>query len=62
MKAIAVIPGKADSVHLVELPMRHLEDVSDGRGVMLKSCIWPCHVAIPWQGRNLIGNTSGSRR
>ena len=36
MKAVAVIPGKADSVHLVELPMPSLEDVSDGRGVLVK--------------------------
>ena len=36
MKAIAVIPGKADSVHLAELPMPHLEDVADGRGVLVK--------------------------
>ncbi len=36
MKAIAVLPGKPNSAHLTELPKPHLEDVSDGRGVMVK--------------------------
>jgi threonine dehydrogenase-like Zn-dependent dehydrogenase len=36
MKAIAVIPGKPDSVHLAELPKPALEDVQGGRGVLVK--------------------------
>ncbi|MEQ8789726.1 MAG: glucose 1-dehydrogenase [Pirellulaceae bacterium] len=36
MKAIAVRPGIADSVHLAELPRPRLEDIPDGRGVMVK--------------------------
>ena len=36
MKAIAVLPGKPDSTHLVELPRPDLEDVANGRGVLVK--------------------------
>lgn len=36
MKAIAVLPGKPDSTHLVELPRPGLEDVANGRGVLVK--------------------------
>jgi threonine dehydrogenase-like Zn-dependent dehydrogenase len=36
MKAIAVIPGKPDSVHLAELPKPAVEDVAGGRGVLVK--------------------------
>src|SRR5262245_13086934 len=36
MKAIAVYPGKANSLHLAELPMPKVTDVSDGRGVLVK--------------------------
>jgi threonine dehydrogenase-like Zn-dependent dehydrogenase len=36
MKAVAVIPGRRDSVHLAELPRPRLEDVPDGRGVLVK--------------------------
>lgn len=36
MKAIAVIPGKPDSVHLAELPAPKVEDVPDGRGVLVR--------------------------
>jgi threonine dehydrogenase-like Zn-dependent dehydrogenase len=36
MKAIAVLPGRPDSVHLAELPHPRLEDVSNGRGVLVK--------------------------
>ncbi|OGR82714.1 MAG: glucose dehydrogenase [Elusimicrobia bacterium RIFCSPHIGHO2_01_FULL_64_10] len=36
MKAIAVFPGKADSIHLTELPMPKLEDIPNGRGVLVK--------------------------
>ena len=61
MKAIAVIPGKADSVHLTEIPMPHLEDVSGGRGVLVKVLrVGP--VAIPWQGRDLVRNAAGSQQ
>jgi glucose 1-dehydrogenase len=36
MKAIAVIPGQANSMHLREVPMPCLDDVPDGRGVLVR--------------------------
>jgi len=36
MKAIAVTPGKPDSVHLAELPMPSVRDVPNGRGVLVR--------------------------
>ena len=36
MKAIAVKPGVANSVHLVEMPKPSLEEISNGRGVLVK--------------------------
>ncbi len=36
MKAIAVVPGKADSIHLAELPKPSIDDVPHGRGVLVK--------------------------
>src|SRR5688572_23680211 len=36
MKAIAVRPGVPDSVHLAELPKPSLEEVANGRGVLVK--------------------------
>lgn len=36
MKAIAVIPGKPNSIHVREVPKPRLEDVPDGRGVLVK--------------------------
>jgi len=36
MKAIAVIPGKPDSLHLAQLPKPSVEDFPDGRGVLVK--------------------------
>jgi threonine dehydrogenase-like Zn-dependent dehydrogenase len=36
MKAIAVIPGKPNSVHLTELPQPSVKDVPDGRGVLVR--------------------------
>jgi len=36
MKAVAVIPGKANSVHLAELAKPRLEEVPGGRGVLVK--------------------------
>ena len=36
MKAIAVLPGKPNSVHLAELPKPKVSDVSDGKGVLVK--------------------------
>jgi glucose 1-dehydrogenase len=37
MKAIAVIPGKPDSVHLVETPAPKVTDVPNGRGVLVRT-------------------------
>ena len=36
MKAIAVIPGKPNSVHLADLPQPSVSDVPNGRGVLVK--------------------------
>jgi threonine dehydrogenase-like Zn-dependent dehydrogenase len=36
MKAIAVFPGNADSMHLADLPLPRLDDVPGGRGVLVK--------------------------
>lgn len=36
MKAIAVFPGKPDSVHLAEMPQPTVADVPDGRGVLVR--------------------------
>src|SRR5437870_5347202 len=36
MKAIAVIPGKPDTVHLREVPKPHLNGMDNGRGVLVK--------------------------
>src|SRR5882757_9025271 len=36
MKAIAVKPGIKNSVHLVEMPKPGVEDITDGRGVLVK--------------------------
>jgi threonine dehydrogenase-like Zn-dependent dehydrogenase len=36
MKAIAVLPGRPDSVHLAELRKPSLSDVPDGRGVLVQ--------------------------
>ena len=36
MKAIAVKPGVADSVHLVEMPKPSVGDIANGRGILVK--------------------------
>jgi threonine dehydrogenase-like Zn-dependent dehydrogenase len=36
MKAIAVLPGRPDSVHLAQLPEPSISDVPGGRGVLVK--------------------------
>ena len=36
MKAIAVIPGKPNSIHLREVPKPRLEEIPNGRGVLVK--------------------------
>jgi threonine dehydrogenase-like Zn-dependent dehydrogenase len=36
MKAVAVLPGKPNSIHLADLPMPHLDEVPNGRGVLVK--------------------------
>src|ERR671910_1610779 len=36
MKAVAVVPGRPDSVHLAELPKPRVEDIPGGRGVLVK--------------------------
>src|SRR2546427_9332935 len=36
MKAISVFPGKPNSVHVAELPKPSLDQIPDGRGVVVK--------------------------
>ncbi len=36
MKAIAVIPGKPNSIHLRDVPKPVVDEVPDGRGVLVK--------------------------
>jgi len=36
MKAIAVFPGKSNTVHLAEMPKPSVDEVSNGRGVLVK--------------------------
>lgn len=36
MKALAVIPGKPNTIHLREVPKPSLDDVPEGRGVLIK--------------------------
>ena len=36
MKAIAVVPGKPNSIHLREVPKPRLEEIPNGRGVLVK--------------------------
>ena len=36
MKAIAVLAGRQNSVHLAELPKPSLDEVPDGRGVLVR--------------------------
>lgn len=36
MKAIAVVPGRPDSLHMREIPKSKVTDVPDGRGVLVK--------------------------
>src|SRR5438094_5561390 len=36
MKAIAVIPGTPDSIHLRDIPEPRVTDIADGRGVKVK--------------------------
>lgn len=36
MKAVAVYPGRANSVHLADLPKPSVDDVPNGRGVLVK--------------------------
>src|SRR5215813_10450200 len=36
MKALAVIPGKPNTIHLREVSKPRLEDVPEGRGVLIK--------------------------
>lgn len=36
MKAVAVIPGQADSIHLAELPKPSVHEIPNGRGVLVQ--------------------------
>ena len=36
MKAISVFPGKPNSVHVADLPKPQLDQIANGRGVLVK--------------------------
>ena len=36
MKAVAVIPGQLNSVHLAELPPPSVDEIAGGRGVLVR--------------------------
>jgi threonine dehydrogenase-like Zn-dependent dehydrogenase len=36
MKAVALYPGKPDSAHLIDVPRPSLDDIPDGRGVLVR--------------------------
>ena len=36
MKAVAVVPGKSNSVHLADLPKPSVDEIPGGRGVLVK--------------------------
>src|SRR5918912_4062629 len=36
MKAVAVFPGKPDSIHLANVPEPSVEDIPNGRGVLVE--------------------------
>ncbi len=36
MRAIAVFPGKPGSVHLADLPKPSVDDIPEGRGILVK--------------------------
>src|SRR5215471_1567267 len=36
MRAIAVFPGQRDTAHLADLPMPSLDDIPNGRGVLVR--------------------------
>ncbi len=36
MKAVAVFPGKPNSIHLIDLPEPSIGDIPDGRGVLVE--------------------------
>jgi glucose 1-dehydrogenase len=36
MRAVAVVPGSPDSVHLAELPRPRVDEIPDGRGVLVR--------------------------
>ena len=36
MKAVAVFPGKPNSIHLADLPEPSVDDVAGGRGVLVE--------------------------
>jgi glucose 1-dehydrogenase len=36
MKAIAIYPGKPNSIHMTELPTPRLDDIRDGKGILVK--------------------------
>jgi threonine dehydrogenase-like Zn-dependent dehydrogenase len=56
MKAIAVIPGKPNSIHIREVPKPTLNDIPDGRGVLVKVL----QVGLDGTDRKIIASGYGS--
>ena len=47
MKAISVFPGKANSVHLADLNKPSIDEVPDGRGVLVSGLVIYCYCCQP---------------
>jgi hypothetical protein len=41
MKAVAVFPGKPNSIHLTDLPEPSVDDIPDGTRPCRSSLLWP---------------------
>ena len=51
MKAISVFPGKPNSVHVADLPKPSLDQVPNGRGVLVPPD-WEANCQIDWRGHS----------
>ncbi|GEM_PF-2609675 len=58
MKAIAVFPGKANSIHLCDVPKPQVSDVPDERGVLVRLL----RVGVDGTDRSMRRSTGHHRR
>jgi YHS domain-containing protein len=56
MKAIAVIPGQPESIHLADLPKPSVHEISHGRGVLMQ--VLRVGIVMESQRRNIIKRCS----